>query len=211
MGLLPLCAVKYGPNLWCGAGRPVDRPARGRSAWADPGGALSELCRGVPSSDRAPTDLSMCVPTGPDDPGQPLYPSRRPRIFWSFALRSQRAIRLGASSRFFEIRADAPTGSPRAFRRLCWSLDLARSLAERKRGGGCWLLLFARPRWWARRERHRRWSPLRQKGGQRRVPLPPRPTARQLAARSFRLRRIGHRRVKVRWVTPLGDETASMS
>ena len=25
------------------------------------------------------------------------------------------------------------------------------------------------------------------------------------------VRRIGYRRVKVRWVTPLGDETASMS
>jgi hypothetical protein len=37
------------------------------------------------------------------------------------------------------------------------------------------------------------------------------PVARRLRATSPDGRRIGYRRVKVRWVTPLGDETASMS
>jgi len=37
------------------------------------------------------------------------------------------------------------------------------------------------------------------------------PVAHRWRATSPDGRGIGHRRVKVRWVTPLGDETASMS
>ena len=35
------------------------------------------------------------------------------------------------------------------------------------------------------------------------------PRSRRSGAGRRLVRRIGHRRVKVRWVTPLGDETAS--
>src|SRR5205807_9279303 len=62
----------------------VDRPARGSSAWTEPGGALSELCRGVPSNgsgSHGPID----VRTQAERPGLTTISQARPALFRAFS------------------------------------------------------------------------------------------------------------------------------